>query len=277
MNDIKYIKIPKTCPICGGETEIEQLNDSKELICTNHKCKGKLLGRFVHFVSKPAMNINGLSEATLEKFINNGWLRTFGNIYNLSEYKNEIINMDGFGEKSYNKLIQAIENSRNVKLENFIVALGIDNIGRTASKAISKYFKGNWFAFENAILGGFDFTVLDDFGQKMNDSIYNWYKFIKEPNIWAGLSYKMNFTELNIISKDTVITSNKFQGKTIVITGSFKNYTRDTMQVKLESMGAKVSSSVSKKTDYVMVGTDAGSKLTKARDLGIEILNENDI
>ena len=271
------LEIPNSCPICNGKTEIEQLNDSKELICTNPNCKGKLLGRFVHFVSKQGLNIDGLSEATLEKFIEKGWLKTFSDIYDLSKYKNDIINMDGFGEKSYNKLIQAIEKSKNVKLENFIVALGIDNIGKTASKTISKFFKGNWFSFENAILGGFDFTILDDFGQKMNDSIYNWYKFIKEPNIWAGLSYKMNFTELKIINEDTTVINNKFQGKTIVITGSFENYTRDTMQAKLESMGAKVSSSVSKKTDYVMVGTDAGSKLTKARDLGIEILSENDI
>ena len=271
------LEIPNSCPICNGKTEIEQLNDSKELICINPNCKGKLLGRFVHFVSKNAMNIDGLSEASLEKFIDNGWLKTFSDIYDLKKYKNEIINMDGFGEKSYNKLIQAIEDSKNVKLENFIVALGIDNIGKTASKTISKFFKGNWFSFENAILGGFDFTILDDFGQKMNDSIYNWYKFIKEPNIWAGLSYKMNFTELKIINEDTTVINNKFQGKTIVITGSFKNYTRDTMQAKLESMGAKVSSSVSKKTDYVMVGTDAGSKLTKARELGIETLSENDI
>ena len=269
--------IPKTCPICNGKTEIEKLNDSKELICTNPNCKGKLLGKFVHFVSKPAINIDGLSEATLEKFIDKGWLKTFDDIYYLSKYKSEIINMDGFGFKSYNKLIQAIENSRNVTLDHFIVALGIPNIGKTASKTISKFFKGSWISFENAILGDFDFTVLDDFGQTMNNSIYDWYKLIKEPNIWAGLSYKMNFTELNIVNEDTTITNNKFQGKTIVITGSFENYTRDTMQAKLESMGAKVSSSVSKKTDYVMVGINAGSKLTKARDLGIEILSENDV
>lgn len=271
------LEIPNTCPICNSKTKIEQLNDSKELICTNSNCKGKLLSKFTHFVSKAGLNIDGLSEATLEKFIDNGWLKTFSDIYDLKKYKNEIINMDRFGKKSYEKLIHAIENSRNVTLDHFIVALGIPNIGKTASKTISKFFKGSWITFENAILGGFDFTVLDDFGQIMNNSIYDWYKFVKEPNIWAGLSYKMNFTELNITSENTATTNNKFQGKTIVVTGSFENYTRDTMQVKLESIGAKVSSSVSKKTDYVMVGKDAGSKLTKARDLGIEILSENDI
>ena len=270
-------KIIENCPCCNAKLEVKKPKDSKFLYCPNTECPAKSVKKFTHFVSKQGLNIEGLSESTLEKFIEKGWLKTFSDIYDLSNHKNEIINMDGFGEKSYNKLIQAIENSRNVKLENFIVALGIDNIGKTASKTISKFFKGNWFSFENAILGGFDFTILDDFGQKMNDSIYNWYKFIKEPNIWAGLSYKMNFTELKIINEDTTVINNKFQGKTIVITGSFENYTRDTMQVKLESMGAKVSSSVSKKTDYVMVGTDAGSKLTKARDLGIEILSENDI
>ena len=271
------LEIPNSCPICNGKTEIEQLNDSKELICTNPNCKGKLLGKFTHFVSKNAMNIDGLSEASLEKFIEKGWLKTFSDIYDLSKYKNDIINMDGFGEKSYNKLIQAIEKSKNVKLENFIVALGIDNIGKTASKTISKFFKGDWTAFENAWRIDFDFTNLDDFGRKMNDSLYEY--FSKDEMRWYDLVCEMKFIKpTETINADSSSSANnKFQNKTIVITGSFENYTRDTMQAKLESMGAKVSSSVSKKTDYVMVGTDAGSKLTKARDLGIEILSENDI
>ena len=271
------LEIPNSCPICNGKTEIEQLNDSKELICTKPNCKGKLLGKFTHFVSKNAMNIDGLSEASLEKFIEKGWLKTFSDIYDLSKYKNDIINMDGFGEKSYNKLIQAIEKSKNVKLENFIVALGIDNIGKTASKTISKFFKGDWTAFENAWRIDFDFTNLDDFGRKMNDSLYEY--FSKDEMRWYDLVCEMKFIKpTETINADSSSSANnKFQNKTIVITGSFENYTRDTMQAKLESMGAKVSSSVSKKTDYVMVGTDAGSKLTKARDLGIEILSENDI
>ena len=271
------LEIPNSCPICNGKTEIEQLNDSKELICTNPNCKGKLLGKFTHFVSKNAMNIDGLSEASLEKFIEKGWLKTFSDIYDLSKYKNDIINMDGFGEKSYNKLIQAIEKSKNVKLENFIVALGIDNIGKTASKTISKFFKGDWTAFENAWRIDFDFTNLDDIGRKRNDRLYEYSS--KDEMRWYDLVCEMKFIKpTETINADSSSSANnKFQNKTIVITGSFENYTRDTMQAKLESMGAKVSSSVSKKTDYVMVGTDAGSKLTKARDLGIEILSENDI
>ena len=270
-------KILENCPCCNAKLEIKKPKDSKFLYCPNSDCPAKSVKKFSHFVSKSAMNIDGLSEATLEKFINNGWLKTFSDIYKLSEYKTEIINMDGFGEKSYNKLIQAIENSRNVKLENFIVALGIDNIGKTASKAISKYFNGSWVSFENAYQGDFDFTNLDDFGQTMNKSIYeylsngrmNWYDLVEEVIF-------IKPEALQILSID-MAKPNKFQGKTIVITGSFENYTRDTMREKLENMGAKVSSSVSKKTDYVMVGTDAGSKLTKARELGIKILNEKDI
>lgn len=152
--------------------------------------------------------------------------------------------------------------------------MGIPNIGKTASKTISKYFKGDWNAFENAWRIDFDFTSLDDFGQVMNDSIYEYLS--KGTMNWYDLIDEMNFIKPTETDNSTT-TNNKLQGKTIVITGSFENYTRDTMQAKLESMGVKVSSSVSKKTDYVMVGTDAGSKLTKARDLGIEILSENDI
>ena len=268
------LKIPDICPICGGKTEIEQLNDSKELICTNSNCKGKLLGKFVHFVSKPAMNIEGLSESTLEKFIDKGWLKTFSDIYDLSNHKSEIINMDGFGEKSYNKLIQAIENSRNVKLENFIVALGIDNIGKTASKTISKYFKGDWVAFETAYIDNFDFTTLEDFGQTINDSLY---KYLSKGEMgWFDLIDEVTFIKPNK-PVEVIVTDNLLNGKKVYATGTFANFKKTELQTIIEGLGATFSSGYAKSLDYLIVGSLKGSgKEDKARADGVRIMSEEE-
>ena len=130
-----YVIIPPTCPICGGNTIIKQDNDSKVLMCANDNCKGKLLGKLTHFVSKNAMDIEGLSEATLEKFIELGWLNSFEDIYNLKDHCNEMVALDGFGEKSVKKLLNSIEKSRNTTLDRFIYALSIPLIGKSASKS----------------------------------------------------------------------------------------------------------------------------------------------
>ena len=269
--------IPDICPVCGGKTAINQDNDSKVLVCTNSNCSGKLLGRFTHFVGKSGMNIDGLSEATLEKFIDNDWLESFYDIYCLDKHKDEIVNTDGFGVRSYEKLWDAIQNSRNVNMDHFMVALGIPNIGKTASKTISKYFNSDWFAFEQAILDEFDFTQLEDFGQTMNSSIYKWYDDFNERQMWTMLTIYMNFVkpETNSVNNATV-QDNAFSGKIVVVTGTLVNFSRTTIQEKLESLGAKVSGSVSKKTDYVLAGSEAGSKLSKAKELGVRVLNEKE-
>lgn len=164
-----------------------------------------------------------------------------------------------------------------VMVITLFVALGIPNIGKTASKTISKYFKGDWFKFENAILGGFDFTILDDFGQKMNDSIYNWYKFIKEPNVWAGLSYKMNFTELNIINSDISNQDNILNGKKVYATGSFTNLKKDEIQKIIESLGGIFASGYAKNLDYLIIGSlKSSGKEDKAKKDGINIMSEEE-
>jgi DNA ligase (NAD+) len=263
-------KLSMDCPCCGHKMFIEAPKDARFLFCSNPNCLAKLLQRFVHFVSKPAMNIEGLSEATLEKFIAKGWLKTFVDIYTL-KYKTEIADMDGFGQRSFENLRDAIEKSEHVKMENFLVAIGIPNVGKTASKTISKYFKGDWFAFERAILDGFDFTQLEDFGQVINDSIHNWYNDTEEFLMWSSMSVILDFVK----PENASTKISPFMGKTIVVTGTLNNFTRDSIQEKIESLGAKASGSVSSKTDYVLAGEKAGSKLTKAQELGVRVITED--
>jgi len=267
------LELPKVCPVCRGETAVLQTKEARSLVCASDSCSGKILSKFVHFVGKSAMNIDGLSEATLEKFLQKGWLKTFADIYSLNKYETEIVHMEGFGKRSYDKLWAAIESSRNTKLENFLVALGIPNIGRTASKAISKLFNGDWERFEYAVDTKYDFTQLDDFGNVANQSIHNYFANDANYQWYAPVASVLNF-EKQSVAED--ILDNPFLGKTVVATGSFENFTRTSIQEKLESLGAKVSGSVSKNTDFVIAGEKAGSKLSKAQQLGVKTLSESE-
>ena len=167
----EVIDIPTICPICGSKAEIIKDNDTEILICTNSACKGKLLGKLSHFVSKNAINIDGLSEQTLQKFIDLGWLNSFKDIYYLSDHKEEMCKLDGFGKKSVNKLLESIEKSRNTTLDRFIYGLCIPLIGRTASKVITKEFNNQAEEFYDIWCHGYDFTKLGDFGDAMNNSM----------------------------------------------------------------------------------------------------------
>lgn len=275
-NKKALVKIPEHCPICGGETEIIKDNDTEVLVCTNNHCKGKMLGQFSHFVSKNAMNIDGLSESTLNKFIEKGWLYTFIDIYSLMDnHYSEIVDMAGFGKRSADKLKKAIEESKNTTLERFIYALCIPMIGRTASKTISKYFEGDFEKFYNDGLynDSFDWTSLDDFGDAMETSI-NEYTFNTDPTLIWDLGMLMNF------QKPQKVSNNNLSGKTFVITGSLNIFTnRDEAKEKIESLGGKVAGSVSKKTDY-LVNNDINStsgKNKKAKELSIPIITEEEL
>lgn len=272
MNEIKFLEIPTTCPICGGETYIDHTNNTDTLYCVNPHCIGKRLSALEHFVSKPAMNIDGLSEATLERFVKRGWLNEFADIYQLDQYRNEIIQMDGFGLQSYKKLWNAIETSKKVTFDKFLVSLGIPNIGKTAAKAISQYCQGNITYFESLLNQDFDWTTLDDFGQVMSDSIKQWFKDMTNTKTYVNL---LNYVQIQQPeSKGT--QSSAFANKIVVVTGSLQHFTRDSITAKLEEVGAKVSGSVSKKTDYLITGEKAGSKLNKAKQLGVTVLTEDD-
>lgn len=273
-NDVMFI--PLKCPICGGNTEIKQENNSQVLICANDNCKGKLLGKLVHFVSKNAMNIDGLSEATLEKFINKGWLNSFKDVMNIKDYYYLIAALDGFGAKSARKLIDAIEESKNTTLDRFIYSLCIPLIGRSASKTISQYFDGSFERFYNeGCLDYFVFENLEGFGFEMSCSMRQYLntniKMIKE------LADILTF---EVPKKESVPKNINLVGKTFVITGSLNTFAnRDAAKEQIEALGGKVSSSVSAKTSY-LVNNDINStsgKNKKAKELGVPIITEDEL
>lgn len=266
------VDYPTICPCCGEPVKVEHVNNTDTVYCVNPHCEGKKLSTFEHFVSKPAMNIDGLSEATLGRFIDMGWLNTFSDIYRLDQHKNEIVKMDGFGIQSYNKLWKAIENSKSVPFDKFIVALGIPTIGKTAAKAISQYCDGSVERFEYLLTQDFDWTLLDDFGQVTSDSIKQWFKDTTNTREYVDL---LNFIQIQKPEKKNV-QENTFMNKTVVVTGTLQHFTRDSITAKLEELGAKVSGSVSKKTDYLIAGEKAGSKLAKAQQCNVTILSEDD-
>lgn len=266
-------KLPDKCPCCGGKVEIHNENGSKTLHCMNPDCKAKLLGKLVHFVSKNAINIDGLSEQTLQKFIDLGWLNSFRDIYYLSEYKEEIYKLDGFGKKSVDKLLQSIEKSRNTTLDRFIYGLCIPLIGRTASKTIAKEFNNQAEKFYDVWCHGYDFTKLDDFGDTMNNSMQD---FIRDNYRWiAELIVEFNFRE----SENNGNVKQVLGDKIFVITGSLKFYkNREELVATIERNGGKVSGSVSAKTSYLINNdvTSTSGKNKKAHDLGIPIISEGE-
>lgn len=262
------LKIPTTCPCCGQSTEIKYTNNSKVLMCTNPDCAAKKLAQFTHFVSRKCMNIDGLSERTIETLISHGFIHNYKDIYHLSDHRSELIRLDGYGAKSIDNLLESIETSRSVKLENFITALGIPNIGLSAAKAISKKFNGDHYEFIQALSSDYDFSQIDDFGEITNKSLHDWWKS-KDP-MAELLPIEMNF----IVEEKSV--DNSLSGLKFCITGTFSQ-SRDELKAILESKGAKFISSVSKNLDVLFVGDKAGSKLAKAQQLGIKIADENEL
>lgn len=268
-------ELPMTCPCCGEPLTVRRTSGgTRQLFCSNPSCAAKLVQKFAHFCEKTCMNIEGLSATTLEKFIGHGWIRNFGDLYDLEQHHDEIVETDGFGEKSYQRLQASIEKSRHCTLAKFIAGLGIPMVGRHAGRDLDKHFGGSWDAFEQAVQDGFDFTQLPDFGQTMHNNIYTWYADTEEAKLWRPLLEKVIFEKEN--TEMSMNTNNPFYGKTVVATGKLENYTRDGIQMKLMSLGAKPASSVTKNTDYLIVGEKAGSKLAKAQQLGVVMLTEQE-
>ena len=262
---------PDECPVCGGITKIVKENDSKVLMCDNPNCKGKLLGKLTNFVSKNAANIDGLSEQTLEKLIELGWLNSFQDIYRLSEHKDKMSKLDGFGKRSVEKLLDAIEKSRSITLDRFIYALCIPLIGRSASKDIAKHFK---YDYQNLRKYGIvtHYTQLDGFGETMNDSLHEWLRC--NHLMMDMLSDEFTFEKVEEKSSGVDLS-----GTTFVITGSLIHYkSRDELVSVIERLDGKVSGSVSAKTNYLINNdvTSTSGKNKKAKDLGIPIISEED-
>lgn len=271
--------VPKLCPCCGYETMIHttqkrvdgELKLTKTLFCHNPHCASQNLRKFVHFVSKKAMDIEGLSEATLEQFIARGWLQDFTDIYRLDEHREEIICMDGFGEKSWQRLWNAIEKSRNTTFERYLIAMDIPMIGNTASSALGRCFDWSLRAFEVAVDTGYDFTQLPDFGETLHNNIQEWFRIEENRILWEELKPMVNIEKKEM--NTPAVQDNPFMGKTVVVTGKVEPYTRDGINAKIYSLGAKAGSSVSKNTDYLICGENAGSKLAKAQSLGVTVLS----
>lgn len=264
-------ELPNKCPNCGGNVEVHNENGSKTLHCINDNCPAKLLGKLVHFCSKNAINIEGMSEATLQFLIDKGWIKSFHDIYKLDYYRENWKEYDGFGDKSVDKLLDAIEDSRNTTLDRFIYSLSIPQIGRSASKDIAKFFNNNYEEFK--MYGTtINYTQIGGFGESMNNSLHKW---LSENHIMMEELAK----EFTFKKEKNNSSSVDLSGKTFVITGSLIHYkNRDELVSIIESIGGKVSGSVSTKTSY-LINNDtqsSSSKNQKAKQLNIPIISEQD-
>ena len=261
-------KLIDKCPSCGEQLIIKNTGTANVLYCQNENCTSRKLAQFVHFVSKNCMDIRGMSEATLETLLTNNFIHDFKDIYHLSDHKQQLIQLDGFGKKSIENLLKSIEDSRNTTLGRFIAALGIQNIGSSAAKTIYEYCGGSYDKFYQLFEQNFDWETLDDFGPTMAQNLDNymdeWWREVND------LAAEMNF----IVEEKS--TDNSLDGLKFCITGSFSQ-PRDGLKKQLESRGAKFVSSVSKNLDILFAGDKAGSKLTKAQALGIRVANEEEL
>ena len=266
------LTIPKFCPACSEKTQIKNENGVETLYCVNEACPAKQIKRFSLFVSRDAMKIDGLSEATLEKFISVGFIKKLSDIYKLAEHKEAICNMDGFGDKSYEKLIASIEKSRDVLLPNLIYALGILNVGLSNAKIICKAFDYDIEKIKNATVD--EIAVTDNIGDVIATSVFD---FFHDSEKLSEFNELVN--ELNILIPEKKETNSNIGGKTFVITGSLNTYeNRNALKDLIESLGGKVAGSVSAKTDYLINNdvTSNSSKNKKAKELNVQIISEED-
>ncbi len=218
------------------------------------------------------MDIGNRVLQTIEKFVDKGWIKEFADIYKLDRHKEQIVSLEGFGEKSYQKLWNAIEKSSVVPLDRFLVALGIPNIGRRSAKVLAEACLWSWDNFITKVDSEYDFTQLRDFGEVVNRNLYEYFGHEENRTMLSHLLEMITFEEVEI---KEVTQDNPFFGKTVVATGSL-SILHGIPSKKNWNLGAKATGSVSKNTDYVLAGEKAGSKLTKAQELGIKVLTEQE-
>lgn len=272
--------VPPNCPCCVSKTWINRRKTSDGRVvetvhCGNSACESQILRKFEHFVGKKAMNIEGISLATLERFLELGYLNSFQDLYHLDRYKDQIIQLEGFGEKSFDRLWNAINRSRNTDFVRYLVAMDIPMVGRTKSRVLNNVFQGSLDAFEAASTGDYDFSALEDFGEVLNHNIHSWFSDEENLRLWKKLQNELTFeSKEETIMKET--RENPFTGRTVVATGKLTHFTRDGINAKILELGGKPGSSVTKKTDYLICGEKAGSKLSKAQALGIPVLTEQE-
>lgn len=265
------LEIPKTCPACGGETTLQDINGVQSLYCLNPECSAKQIKGFSHFVSRNAMNMDGLSDATLEKFIAHGFIRRLPDIFHLDRYRQEIVTLEGFGEKSYENIIQSVDTARHVTLPKFIYSLGIGGIGLANAKVIAAHFRQDFEKIMEASVEELD--AIEGIGDVLAASFYDYFHNPDKRRLVEELLKEITFAEEEQVENRTL------EGKVFVITGSVEHFAnRNELKEHIEKLGGKVTGSVSKNTDY-LINNDVhsgSSKNKKAAELGIPILSEED-
>ncbi|MBQ8086743.1 MAG: NAD-dependent DNA ligase LigA [Lachnospiraceae bacterium] len=265
------LKLPARCPACEGDTTLQDENGVQVLYCKNPACPAKQIKGFSHFVSRNAMNIDGLSEASLEKFIDQGLIRSLPDLFHLDAHKEVIVNMEGFGEKSFDNLIASIDNARTVPMAKFIYSLGITGIGLANAKVIVSHFNGDFDNIINADVE--ELTEIDGIGEVLAKAFFDYFHDEDKKNLVDELLKEITFEKEEESGEQTL------KDKVFVITGSVEKFAnRDELKEYIEKLGGKVTGSVSKNTDYLINNdvTSNSSKNKKARELNIPILSEED-
>ena len=264
--------IPKVCPVCGGATEIRSISNAKALYCTNPECQAKQLKSYALFVSRDALNIDGLSEATLEKFIARGFIHDFADLFHLEQHREEICEMDGFGEKSYNNLITSVEKARETTLPRLIYGLGIANIGLANAKLICKEIGHDPERVMD--LTAEDLAAIDGIGDVIAGNYVAYFADAEHRELFEKL-----LKEVKLPEEQEDVGEQTFAGMNFVITGSVEHFAnRNEVKALIESKGGKVTGSVTSKTNYLINNNveSTSSKNKKAKDLGIPIITEED-
>ena len=262
--------IPKVCPVCGGKTEIRQVSNAKALYCTNLECQAKHVKAFALFASRDALNIEGLSEATLEKFIDRGFIKEFTDIFHLDKWQEEIQTMEGFGEKSYKNLIANVEKAKVTTLPKVIYALGIPGIGLANAKVICREFSGDVDRMIHATAE--ELAEIQGVGEVLAGAFVTYFQDEKHVE-----SLKRLIAELEIPKEEESESQQIFAGVNFVITGSVEHFAnRGEVKELIESLGGKVTGSVTSKTNYLINNdvTSTSSKNKKANELGVPIISE---
>ena len=265
------LEIPHICPVCGEEARVIQENEVESLYCMNPDCVAKKIKAFTLFVSRDAMNIDGLSEATLEKFIAKGFIHDFGDIFEIAKHREEIVTMEGFGEKSYDNLIASIDKAKETTLAKVIYSLGISNIGLSNARVICRHFDDDLDKIRTAEEE--EISAIDGIGPVIAKSLT---KYFKDPENNRKLDHLLGYLHIN---KEEVSENQTLAGMNFVITGSLEHFSnRGEVKKLIESLGGKVTGTVTGKTNYLINNdtTSNSSKNKKARELGIPILSEED-
>ena len=267
--------IPEACPVCGGQTEVRRINDVKSLYCTNPDCQAKKIKSFTLFTSRDALNIAGLSEATLEKFIGVGMIHEYADIFHLDRHQEEIVEMDGFGQKSYDNLIAAAEKASHTTLPRMVYGLGVAGIGLANAKMICRHFKNDFEAMRHATVE--DLVEIDGIGEVLAQAWTAFFSDGKNNTIVDHLLAELTFEAEDEESSEGA--DEAFAGMNFVITGSLEHFkNRKELQELIERRGGKVTGSVTSKTNYLINNdvASSSSKNKKARELGVPILSEEE-